>query len=99
VAAQERRAVIIVPAVVVAEWWCLDSRRSRLILERVDVEPVSERLAKIAGEAIAAFPGATAVDAIVMASAAQRGDVVLTSEIDDLDRLRRYFPGVRLIRA
>ncbi|MEW6271990.1 MAG: hypothetical protein AB1689_22135 [Thermodesulfobacteriota bacterium] len=46
VAAQERRAVITVPAVVVAEWWRVDSRRSRLILERVDVEPVSERLAK-----------------------------------------------------
>lgn len=99
VAAQERRAVITVPAVVVAEWWRVDSSRSRLILERVDVEPVSERLAKIAGEALAAVPGATAIDAIVMASAAQRGDVVFTSDVADLDRLRRYFPGVRLIRA
>jgi predicted nucleic acid-binding protein len=88
-----------VPAVVVAEWWRVDSRRSRLILERVDVEPVSERLAKIAGEAVAVVPGATAVDAIVMASAAQRGDAVFTSDLDDLDRLRRYFPGVRLIRS
>jgi hypothetical protein len=34
-----------------------------------------------------------------MASAAQRGDAVFTSDIEDLDRLRRYFPGVRLIRA
>lgn len=99
VAAQERRAVITVPAVVVAEWWRAESRRSRLILERVDVEPVTERLAKIAGEAMAAVPGATAVDAIVMASAAQRGDAVLTSDVDDLDRLRRHFPEVRLIRA
>ena len=99
VAAQERRAVITVPAVVVAEWWRVDSSRSRLILERVDVEPVSERLAKIAGEALAAVPGATAIDAIVMASAAQRGDAVLTSDIEDLDRLRRHFPDVRLIRA
>lgn len=99
VAAQERRAVITVPAVVVAEWWRVDSRRTRLILERVDVEPVSARLAKIAGEAVAAVPQATAVDAIVMASAAQRGDAVFTSDLDDLERLRRYFPGVRLIRA
>jgi predicted nucleic acid-binding protein len=99
VAAQERRAVITVPAVVVAEWWRAESRRSRLILERVDVEPVSERLAKIAGEAMAAVPGATAVDAIVMASAAQRGDAVFTSDIEDLDRLRRHFPDVRLLRA
>ena len=99
VAAQERRAVITVPAVVVAEWWRAEGRRSRLILERVDVEPVTERLAKIAGEALAAVPGATAVDAIVMASAAQRGDAVFTSDIEDLERLRRHFPDVRLLRT
>lgn len=99
VAAQERRTVITVPAVVVAEWWRVDSRRSRLILERVDVEPISERLAKIAGEALAAVPRAAAIDAIVMASAAERGDVVFTSDIEDLDRLRRHFPGVRLIHT
>ena len=84
VAAQERRAVITAPAVVVAEWWRQAGSRSRLILERVDVEPLGERLAKIAGEALAAVPGATAIDAIVMASAAQRGDAVLTPDIDDL---------------
>jgi predicted nucleic acid-binding protein len=99
VAAQERRAVITVPAVVIAEWWRAESKRSRLILARMRVEPVSERLAMIAGEALAAVPGATAIDAIVMASAAQRGDAVFTSDIEDLDRLRRHFPEVRLFRA
>ena len=99
VAAQERRAVITVPAVVVAEWWRAESKRSRMILARISVEPVSERLATIAGEALAAVPGATAIDAIVMASAAQRGDAVFTSDIEDLDRLRRHFPEVRLFRA
>jgi predicted nucleic acid-binding protein len=99
VAAQERRAVITVPAVVVAEWWRAESKRSRLILSRISVELVSERLAMIAGEALAAVPGATAIDAIVMASAAQRGDAVFTSDIEDLDRLRRHFPEVRLFRA
>lgn len=98
-AAQERRAVITVPAVVVAEWWRAESKRSRLILARVTVEPLSEQLAMIAGEALAAVPGVTAIDAIVMASAAQRGDAVFTSDIDDLDRLRRHFPDVRLFRA
>jgi hypothetical protein len=29
-----------------------------------------------------------------MASAAQRGDVVLTSDFDDLDRLRAHFRAV-----
>lgn len=99
VAAQERRAVITVPAVVIAEWWRADSRRSRLILARVNVESVNDRLARIAGEAIAAIAGASAVDAIVMASAAQRGDAVFTSDFEDLDRLRQYFPEVRLFRA
>ena len=55
--------------------------------------------AKIAGTALASVPGATAVDSIIMASAAQRGDAVFTSDIDDLDRLRAHFPGVRLFRV
>jgi hypothetical protein len=34
-----------------------------------------------------------------MASAAQRGDAVSTSDIDDLERLRLLFPSVRLFEA
>jgi len=98
-AAQDRRAVITVPTVVIAEWWRVDTKIPRLILARVNVEPLNEHLAKIAGTALAAVPGATVVDAIVMASAAQRGDAVFTSDIDDLDRLRAHFPGVRLFRV
>jgi len=41
--------------------------------------------------------GATTIDAIVMASAASRGDVVLTSDVGDLERLRAVFPGVRVL--
>ena len=41
--------------------------------------------------------GAGVVDAIVMASAAQRGDAVLTSDSADLIRLRGYFPAVRVV--
>jgi len=37
------------------------------------------------------------IDAIVMASAAQRGDVVYSSDCDDLVRLQRYFPVVRVL--
>jgi len=98
-AAQERRAVITVPAPVLTEWWRTDSKRSRLILARMTVEPVGEHLAKLAGEALSSVPGATAVDAIVMASAAQRGDAVFTSDVADLERLRRHFPEVRVFRA
>jgi hypothetical protein len=41
--------------------------------------------------------GATAVDAIVMASAPRRGDVVYTSDFEDLSRLQAQFPSVRLL--
>jgi predicted nucleic acid-binding protein len=98
-AASEDRLVITVPAVVVAEWWRGRSRRRLAILDAVDVEPTSEPIARAAGEAMAALPGATVVDAIVMSSAAQRGDVVFTSGIEDLERLRPRFPGVRVLRA
>jgi hypothetical protein len=34
-----------------------------------------------------------------MASATSRGDRVLTSDFDDLDRLRSHFPAVRLLQV
>ena len=37
------------------------------------------------------------IDAIVMASAAQRGDLVYTSDVGDLEKLRSYFPEVRVL--
>ena len=61
------------------------------------VEPLEEATAKLAGEAMAAVPKATVVDAIVMASAASRGDVVYTSDVADLERLRAFFPSVRVL--
>ena len=90
---------ITVPAVVVAEWWRGPGRRRETILPSVDVEETSEHIARIAGEAMAAIPSATVVDAIVMASAAQRGGIVYTSDLADMERLRTRFGGVRLLRA
>jgi|SRR5580700_564673 predicted nucleic acid-binding protein len=88
---------VTVPAAVVVEWWRGRTDLAEDILASVDVEPLDESLAKAAGEALAATPGATAVDAIVMASAARRGDVVYTSDFDDLSKLQRHFRGVRLL--
>lgn len=90
---------VVVPAVVVAEWWRGGGRRHEDILAAIDVEPTTEHIARLAGEAIAALPGTTVVDAIVMACAAQRGGIVYTSDIVDLDRLRTHFPSVRIMRA
>jgi predicted nucleic acid-binding protein len=86
-----------VPAVVLAEWWRRKSDLAEDLLAAVDVEAVDAELGKLAGEAMAAVPGATPIDAIVMASAARRGDVVYTSDFDDLARLQRHFRSVRVL--
>jgi len=91
--------VVTVPAIAVAEWWRgLSDIRDELLLA-VDVEPMTVEVAKLAGEALAQVRSATLADAIVMASAARRGDVVLTSDFDDLERLRQRFPAVRVLRV
>lgn len=90
---------LTVPADVVGEWWRGRTDLRDSILESVDVEPLTEALAKLAGVALAAVNGATLVDAIVMASAASRGDIVYSSDVEDLERLRGHFPSVRVLRA
>jgi predicted nucleic acid-binding protein len=94
--ARDRR--ITVPSAVITEWWRGRSDLREQFLQFVDVEPLTERLARLAGEALADVERATAIDAIVMASAAQRGDVVYTSDFDDLTQLSAFFPSVRVLR-
>jgi hypothetical protein len=86
-----------VPSPVITEWWRGGTDLARDLLAAVDVEPLGEELAQRAGEALGAVGGATAIDAIVMASAAQRGGVVYTSDVDDLTALRAWFPGFRVL--
>ena len=87
----------IVPQVVLAEWWRGRTDVREAILASVTIEPLTDPIAKLAGEAIAATAGATTIDAIVMASAATRGDTVYTSDFHDLERLREFFPAVRVL--
>jgi hypothetical protein len=95
--AVEEGIPVTVPAVVVAEWWRGRTDAREIILRGLRVEDTSLEIARLAGEALAAVPDATTSDAIVMASAARRGDVVYTSDFLDLERLRTYFPAVRLL--
>jgi predicted nucleic acid-binding protein len=88
---------ITVPAAVITEWWRGRTDVRDDILASMVVEVLTPTIAKAAGEAIAAVRGATAIDAIVMASAARRGDVVLTSDVRDLESLRSFFPSVRVL--
>ena len=51
------------------------------------VEPLEEDLAKAAGELLGRAKGSDVVDAAVVAGAAGRGDLVVTSDAKDLRRL------------
>jgi predicted nucleic acid-binding protein len=86
---------IVVPAVVVAEWWRAGRRekeRARLLRSMV-VEAISDHVARLAGLALTRLPGAGTIDAIVMACASQRaGEVVYTSDPNDLLALRAALP-------
>jgi hypothetical protein len=84
---------ITIPINAVVEWWRKGHGQPE-ILKLGTVEPLTEPIAKAAGEALASVRGATAVDATVMASAAQRGDRVFTSDARDLQRLQRHFRSV-----
>jgi hypothetical protein len=68
-----------------------------VLTRHVRIEPLSEPLAKLAGEVLSAIKGATSIAALVMVSAAQRGDVVYTTEVDDLEKLAGCFRAVRVL--
>ncbi len=96
-AARDASLPVAVPSPVITEWWRGRSDARERVLSFLRIDPVDADLARTAGEALAAVTGATAIDAIVMASAARRGDVVYTSDVADLVRLQRYFPTVRVL--
>jgi predicted nucleic acid-binding protein len=97
--AARRDADLTVPSAVVAEVWRGGPRSARvaLLLDACSVQPLTDACARSAGEALAAVRGSGTIDAIVMASAAQRGDAVLASDEEDLQRLARHFARVRVI--
>ncbi|MEM1034508.1 MAG: PIN domain-containing protein [Myxococcota bacterium] len=98
-AARTRELVLTIPATVLAEWWRGQKGPSRKLRAGCIVERMDESLAEAVGETLADVRGASLVDAAVMTSAARRGDVVFTSDIEDLERLQRRFPTVRLVRV
>lgn len=90
---------LVAPTVALAEWWRGRSDAKEEILATLSVEPLDAVLAKMAGDAMARVKGSTLADSIVMASAARSGSVVLTSDFDDLDRLRAHFATVRVLEV
>src|SRR5262245_57313854 len=75
---------IFVPSVCVAEWWRGRTDIREKILASVVVDHTDDSLVKTAGEALAANPKASCIDAMVMATAARRGGIVFTSDPHDL---------------
>ncbi len=98
-AAKENHLPLLSPAVTLSEWWRARTDVRATIETAVEFVSITPALAKLAGEAMGRVSGATVVDTLVVALAAQRGGVVYTSDIDDLERLTRHFPGVRILHA
>ena len=88
---RQGRVQITIPAAVVAEWW---RGTHSALLESAHLEPLSPALAKAAGELLARAGRADAVDATVVVSAAQRGDVIVTDDPKDLTLLSAHVRGV-----
>ena len=80
--ASEREVVPVIPAPVLAQ-----------VVKACFVEPLEEGLAKQAGELLGRAKTSDVVDAAVVAGAAGRGDVVLTSDPRDLRRLAAVAVG------
>ncbi len=91
-----RQLPVTIPSVVVAEWYRAQRDAKRILALAKSVEPVTGTLAELAGKALRATGGSNTIDAIVMASAAQRGDIVYTSDVDNLLGFADVFPEVRV---
>jgi predicted nucleic acid-binding protein len=89
------RATVTIPVAVVAEWW---RGTHRALLESGHIEALTPRLAEQAGELLASTAGSNAVEATVVASAALRGDLIVTGDEHDLRALAKFAPGVTVER-
>lgn len=82
------------PTVVLGQAWRggPQARLSRLV-SGCRVEPFTEQQARLAGKALAASGGSDLVDAAVVVTALARGDLVVTSDPDDLRRIAAAIGG------
>jgi predicted nucleic acid-binding protein len=92
---------ITVPTVVITEWWRAGYREKErvTILRSLHVEPLFEHVARLAGAALGHVRGAGAIDSIVMATAALRGDTVYTSDVGDFEALRAGMPSFARVQV
>ena len=99
--ALQRGVTVTAPMPAIVEWW-RGGRAQAKLLGGIVREPLHEPLARVAGEALGRMRGArpSLCDLVVVVSAATRGDTVLTSDLDDLTRIRDAAGlDVRLLRV
>lgn len=84
---------ITIPAAAVAEWWRGEHPG---LLELGTLEAMTPDLAKRAGELLARTGGSNVVDALVVASAEQRGDITATADPGDLQELANHVDCVSI---
>jgi predicted nucleic acid-binding protein len=92
-------ARLVVPLPVVAEWWRGRTDVREAILGSTEVVS-SIDAAKAAGMALARLrdvDGRATIDAIVMATAALLGAIVVTGDAADFEVLAAHFPGVTVL--
>jgi predicted nucleic acid-binding protein len=94
--AKDRGFVVATPNVTAAEWWRGRTDLREEVWRGLLVESTSDETVKLAGVALGKVRGATTVDAIVAAFAAQRTGIVYTSDVGDFERLRSFFPTLRV---
>ncbi|MBA2389029.1 MAG: PIN domain-containing protein [Geodermatophilaceae bacterium] len=99
--AVRRRQVVTVPAPVIGQAWRDGARQARLAraLAGCRTEPTHGGQARAAGELLARTGLSDVVDALVVLSAATRGDEIVTSDPDDLGTLASAVPGRIVITA
>jgi hypothetical protein len=83
-----RRADLTVPAPVVAQVWRGNRPVIARLLQQCRIDVLDEQEAKRVGVLLAAIPRSRdVVDASVVVGASRRGDAILTSDSDDIERL------------
>lgn len=94
--AADRAVPVSVLATTVAEVWRGGPRAALLVrlLGLCRVQGVDEELARSAGRLLGATGSAATLDALVVASAARRGDLVLSGDASDIPPLAGH-AGVR----
>ena len=98
--ARDQRARVVIPAGVLAQVWRDGSRQVRLAAlinsRGVDVAPLTERVAKAAGQLCGLRGTADIIDASVVLAAREATAIVVTSDPDDI---RRLDPTLAIVRA